>query len=137
MNVTAQNRTNGATTSYEISFRSSIPMYHGDHFTMIFPADIKTPRFPVCEALTCLHEIKCTGESGRIVITFVKLGPNCGPPNSTFGIRIHDIKNPPSMVKSGNLYAYWTSEDYRMVANYTSIQGLQIQNNQIALLDPA
>lgn len=68
----------------------------------------------------------CTGESGRIGIHFIKLKPDCGLPNSTVGFRIEGIGNPSSMVKSGSLQAYWTSEDYRLVANYSSTLGLHI-----------
>lgn len=50
MNVTAANRTNGAVTDYFFSFRALLPLFNGDRFNIIFPTEIKTPRFPICQA---------------------------------------------------------------------------------------
>jgi hypothetical protein len=119
MTVTADNETNGAVTDYTVSFSAPLPLYDGDRFNVLFPSEIKTPRSPLCEKVSCLDSLSCTGEAGRIVVNLVKLAESCGSPNSAVAFKIRGLRNPPSMVASRPLGAYWTSSEYRQVANFS------------------
>ena len=68
---------NGAKTHYTVSFVQTIPVNNEDIFTVVFPETIQTPKEPTCDVVECLEEVKCTSESGRIVITLTRLKEGC------------------------------------------------------------
>lgn len=107
LTVVNDNQTNGATTDYTFKFSAAVPLYDGDRFNVLFPKEIKTPRKLECEPVTCLDEIKCSGEAGRVVASFVKLSDSCGPPGSVVSFIVKGLRNPRSLVESGKIGAYW------------------------------
>ena len=110
---------NGAKNHYTVSFISTIPVNNEDIFTVVFPETIQTPKEPTCDPIECLEEVKCTSESGRIVITLQKLKEDCSAIGAKISFQLHNIINAPSQVKSDSFGAYWTSKAYQKVAEYT------------------
>lgn len=113
MTITAANKTNGAVTEYAVNFFPTIPLQDGDIFTVGFPSEIVVPRDPICEVDRCLKAIECTGETGKIIVTFKE---PCPEKNADVAFVMKGIKNPPSLIPSGKLTASWTNSRYREVA---------------------
>lgn len=77
--------------------------------------------------------MKCTSESGKIVITLAKLKEGCSAIGAKISFKLHNIINAPSQVKSDSFGAYWTSKVYQKVAEYTGTT--TVQNQQFGSLN--
>ena len=67
LTITAANKTNGAVTDYQVTFKPTVSLVDGDMFNLKFPDEVGAPLEPECLADTCLGSIQCTSETGRIV----------------------------------------------------------------------
>jgi hypothetical protein len=67
MSIVAADATNGAITTYTITFKAKTPLENGDIFNLLLPLTIKSPKTPICEKLECIDSISCTAERGKLI----------------------------------------------------------------------
>jgi hypothetical protein len=122
--------TNGVYTNYQIEFAAAVPTLDGDQLYIKFPDTIRTPMQPICrppDFTSCVEEVSCSTETGKIVATFTKVCESDAPLiDKKYIFYIENVKNAGTMIKSEKFDAYTMSSQFQQIVKLDSAASVTV-----------
>ena len=103
--------TNGATTTYTITFRTQIPLYDGEKLYITFPSDIDLPssNSGSCGTVRSISSIDCSISSNTLYVTLTDITSSDG----TFSFTLTNVVNSHSTKPvTGFTFSFYTAANY-------------------------